>query len=79
MNLDKKHSTPRTKMETKSYFSQGMFHPIIDNCVSVSGLIPGSIPRAFVLPGPIKAGGTVGEGSAHAGKLIGVVVILASI
>lgn len=75
MNLGKKHSAPKTKMETKCYFSQGMFHPIIDNCVS--DLIPGSIPRAFILPGPEQAERPVGEGSAHAGKLIGVLVILA--
>lgn len=64
-------------METQSYFSQGMFHPMIDKCVSVPGLVPGSIPMAFTLPGPIQAEGPVGEGSAHAGNLIGVLVILA--
>lgn len=64
-------------MEIKSYFSQGMFHPMIDKCVIFSGLIPESIPMAFILPGPMQAGGPVGEGSAHAGKLIGVLVIVA--
>lgn len=34
---------------------------------------------AFILPGPTQAERPVGEDSAHAGKLIGVLVILASI
>lgn len=34
---------------------------------------------AFILPGPTQAEGPVSEDSAHAGKLIGVLVMLASI
>lgn len=56
MNLDKKQSAPRTQMGTKSYFSQ-LFQPMIDKCVSVSGSIPGSIPMAFMLLGPVQAEG----------------------
>lgn len=63
-------------MEAKSYFSQ-LFHPMIDKRVSVSGSIPGSIPMAFMLPGPVQAEGALGEGSAHPAKLIGVLVVLA--